>query len=166
MKNMGIMLLALSGILAGLSKIAELRGRERLLASVINALEILKNEIVTNRTPIRDAVYIMSKDKRLEGFCASVLEYGLSDEKSFSEQFSDAVVDKLSVLPSDCIDALTALSGTLGRYDSYLQSEAIDRCKHRLEAAHAELRSRQRDNERLYLGLYGGLSVIAAIVLI
>lgn len=167
MRYIGALLIAAAAVIAGLRKAAEHKNRVKLIFSVINALELMKNEIVTLRTPMLEAVYIIEKDKRLSEFCGELLKYGGAvSEKSFGEIWMDAAADKLSALPQGCLDAVKNLGTVLGRYDSQLQSAAIDRCMVILNVAGEEQSAQLRDRERLCVGAYGGLGLIAAIILI
>ena len=108
-----------------------------------------------------------SGPKTTESFAASVCERLKSlDESSFSELWNESVSENLSCLPQRCTTALCELGASLGRYDAELQSAAADRCLSLLCSELAAEEAKQKANEKMYIGLCGGLSLIAALVLV
>lgn len=165
MRHIGSILIAVSALIVGVFRASEYKNEARLISSLINALEILKSEIVTRRTPMLDVVYIIMKDRRLSGFCAELLKYAdEAYEKSFGDIWTEAVTEKLSALPQSCLDAVMSLAPVLGRYGTELQSEAIERCTAVLQAEADAHSAQLRDRVRLYIGAYGGIGLIVAIL--
>lgn len=169
MTYLGALVIVISAFFIGVSKAREEKYRVKTLRELISALDILKNEICTNKTPIGK---ILSMDciltfKTLNPFFKA-LETEFSDlgDKRFSNIWSECINNTLTMLPDKSMNEFLALGNNLGRYDSELQREAIERCMHVLQSECEELERGLNNNEKMYIGLYGGAGLVLALVLI
>lgn len=169
MTYLGALVVVISAFFIGVSKAREEKNRVRTLRDLISALDILKNEICTNKTPIGK---ILSMDcmltfKTLNSFFKA-LETEFSDlgDKRFSNIWSECINNTLMLLPDKSKNELLVLGNNLGRYDSELQKEAIERCIRVLQSECEELERGLNNNEKMYIGLYGGAGLVLALVLI
>lgn len=169
MTYFGAIILVLSALYIGVSKAREERLKTKTLRELCAALEILKNEICTNKTPVAKVISMQSlkSQKTLKQFFTE-LEKGFSDlgERRFSDIWCDSLSNTLNVLPEKSKAELLALGNSIGRYDSDLQKSAIERCIYTLQSECESLESGLNNNERMYIGLSGGAGLILALMLI
>lgn len=169
MNLFGASLIVVAGFYIGFLKASEIRRRVAVLRGVCTMTELIRNEISSRRTPMDELFSMLQKSgpKTTESFAASVCDRLKSlDESSFSELWNESVSENLSCLPQRCTTALCELGASLGRYDAELQSAAADRCLSLLCSELAAEEAKQKANEKMYIGLCGGLSLIAALVLV
>mgnify|MGYP000201809756 CR=1 FL=1 len=67
---------------------------------------------------------------------------------------------------NNCGCGKCTIGSSLGRYDSAMQCEMLDRCINELSAEQNALRKTLCANKRMYIGIGGSVGLIIAIVLI
>lgn len=169
MTYLGAIIVIISAFFIGISKAREEKTKVCMLRELCISLDILKNEICTNKTPLGKALSLNSVKsfKCINGFFNEI-ENELSDlgDKRFSDIWGECINRTLKLLPEKSKEELSALGSTLGRYDCDLQRCSIERCICILQSECTELEKGLRDNEKMYIGLYGGAGFILALVLI
>lgn len=169
MTYFGAIILVISALYIGVSKAREERLRVKTLRELCSALEILKNEICTNRTSLGKLISMQSlhSSDALDSFF-SELEKCFSDlgDRRFSDIWNECIESSLSILPDKSKGELIALGNSLGRYDSDLQMQAIQRCAYALECECEALENGLLNNEKMYIGLSGGTGLILALMLV
>ena len=169
MTYFGALILAISAFCVGIYKAKDEEKKVKALREICLALEILKNEICTSKTPIGKVLSLNSIKafKTTAPFFAEMeREFSSLGEKRFADIWSESVRESLSFLPDKSKNLLMALGGSLGKYDSDLQNLSIERCISALQAEGEELDKKLKDNEKMYIGLYGGAGLIVALMLI
>lgn len=169
MTYLGAFILIISALFIGVSKAKEEKCKVETLRELRLALDIFKNEICTNKTPIGKVTSMESLKafSNLRQFFSELeSQFGCIGDKRFADIWSDSILKTLNQIPEKSKNALIALGNSLGRYDSDLQREAIEQCIHILQSECEELERGLTDNEKMYIGLYGGAGLILALVLI
>jgi len=153
----------------GLNKSRQLKMRTDTLSELISFLEILNNEIVSNRTPIKR---ILSSNILPEYSCISsfIDELNRNMEKLGSQSFSHIWSRSLECikkyLSHSVYMSLKILGNSIGRYDGQLQSMAINRCIYELSAEYEVVKQSLKSNQKVYMGLSTGIGIIISLVLI
>ncbi len=153
----------------GIIKARGLTELDSTYSSLLSALELLKNEICTNMTPLCGALELAgrSSDKPVKNFLGSV-GAGLPSlgSSTFSDIWSAAVKHELPMLPESCSSSLVSLGNSLGRYDADLQRLAIERCSAQIAAAQCSLRENACANKRMYVGAGASTGLIVVILML
>ena len=159
-----LLILALSGF--GVIQTMELKQRPRELRMMIDAMALLRNDIVSRMLPLPDAL------AHAGGSCSGLARYFLitvSDRLgNSSEQFSsiwEGSVDLLNILSREDRAVLCRLGSHLGRFDAAAQGEAIDACILSLKQNEAQACEYEKQYSRLYTGLGLTLGAMLAVVL-
>ncbi len=169
MKCLGAVMLTAALTAIGISKAAECRKRLSVLQSVLLMLDIIKSELCTNRATIIRIIECIKQSARGDVKRFADKLKGSMDrlgEVEFSTLWHEAVTETLAVLPEECLSELISLGASLGRYNADMQGEAIDRCKLTFNRSLEELRPQSAKMQKMYIGLYGGVGLIAAVMLI
>ena len=169
MTYIGALILIISALFVGVSRAKEEKHKVKTLRELCSALDIFKNEICANKTPIGKvaAMESLKAFSNLRPFFTE-LEYQFESlgEKRFTDIWSESVLKTLKQIPEKSKNELIALGNSLGRYDSDLQRAVIERCIQVLKSECEELERGLSDNEKMYIGLYGGAGLILALALI
>lgn len=169
MRYIGAIFVISSLLFAGISKASECKKCCKTLQNLILMLNLLKNEICTARTPVNR---IMSKaaagfqgevSQFAEMVCKEIENLG---EKDFSEIWSNSANKSLLSIPNECLCEIFGLGTSIGRYNAELQALDIDRCSNTLNAYLANYQPELKNKQKMYIGLYGGIGMIVAVVLI
>lgn len=169
MKLIGAVLLTAAASIMGFFKARELRASSQALREIISLLELMRNEICTRRTPIKQLfLYPNMPDYRyikvlLNGIEAELPSLG---SKSFAQIWYENTEKSLQMLSKSSRQAVKDLGSTIGKYDAELQATSIDRCIYELNDEYAKLNDGLKSNEKMYIGLGTGIGLIFAIVLI
>lgn len=169
MTYIGALILVISAFFVGVSKAKEEKCKVETLRELCSALDIFKNEICSNKTPIGKVISLDSLKMlpNLSPFFSELeCQFGCLGDKRFSDIWSESVLKTLKQIPEKSKNELIALGNSLGRYDSDLQRDAIERCMHILQSECEELERGLSNNEKMYIGLFGGAGLILALVLI
>ena len=169
MTYLGALLLVIPALFVGISKAKDEKHKVETLRELSAALGILKNEICTNKTPLGKVISMHSVKAfpNLKPFFSELeSEFESLGDKRFSDIWNESVLKKLNQIPEKSKTELIALGSSLGRYDSDLQRDAIERCINVLQSECEELESNLQNNEKMYVGLYGGAGIILALMLI
>ena len=169
MSYIGAIILVISALYIGVSKAREERCKVKTLRELCSALDILKNEICTNRTPIGKVISMqrLNSFEAINGFF-SILgnEFENLGDRRFADIWSECIEQALGILPDKSKTELIALGNSIGRYDSELQKQAIERCSNALQSECEALESVLINNEKMYIGLSGGAGAILALMLV
>ena len=169
MTYLGALIVVIAAFSVGIAKAKEEKRKVDILRELCSFLEVVKNEICTNKTPLKKLFKSESLKglTHIGGFVSSV-SAGFSElgEKRFCDIWSEALDDSLDILTEKSKSALLSLGTSLGRYDSEMQKCAIERCLHTLQNECEELEGSLPNNERMYIGLGGGAGLILALMLI
>ena len=169
MKTIGAILIFLSAAFWGISQAKQIKDRNCFLKETISMLEIMKNEICTNRVTVKSILKSLENNRFIYISC---FIDGLKEamdalgEESMSEIWSECVNRYLRILSPQAQYALNSLGHSIGRYDIQKQSTAFDRCIQGLSAEEAEDSRQLKSNEKMYIGLGSGAGAIAALLLI
>lgn len=169
MNYFGAALVAISGFYVGFLKAREQKQRLSLLRDVCAMTELIRNEISSMRTPMDELFDMLAKSGPAStrafsaAMCQRLKKLG---ESSFSALWSETVHDRLGCLSERSQAALCEFGASLGRYDAELQASAADRCMIALGSELSSAREKEKANEKMYIGLCGGLSLIVALVLV
>lgn len=153
----------------GLQKASEVRQKAKALRGVCFIIETIGNEIAARKTPLIDIFAMLSLAAPIEvrGFCKAIKAgLGSLGEMSFCEIWSEAVSKELILPSEECIAALKEVGASLGRYDAELQKAALDRALMLLTKELSSYSAFAKANEKMYIALGGGISMIAALMLI
>ena len=169
MKLIGAIMLTAAASVMGFFKARDLKAALQALREMISLLELMRNEIFTRRTPIKQ-IFSCSNlpDYRYMNSFISSLETELSSlgSKSFTQIWCENAEKTLQMLSKSSKQALKALGSSIGKYDAELQAACIDRCMSELNSEYAKLNEGLRNNEKMYIGLGTGIGLIFAIILV
>lgn len=169
MRGMGAVAVIVSMAWCGFSKCLLLKKRERVLASLLAMLELMKNEICSRKTPMKMILTRINafEEPYVRAFSGQLVsDMDSLGERSFAELWCEAADRQFDILPEPALRALKTLGLSLGKYGAELQSCAIDNCVDTLKKEHEELKSRMQSDSRMYIGLYSGIGIITAVILI
>lgn len=169
MNYIGAILLVAAGFYIGLSRAREQRIKVKTLRGVCLMLEVIKSEICSRRTPMDELFSYLSSSGAVEirGFADSMRKkLRFLNEKSFSQLWCESVESYLKNLPQDCLAVVCEMGTSLGRYDADMQTLAIERALKTLSTRLSELETSLKSDEKMYIALGCGVSLIAALVLI
>ena len=169
MKLIGAIMLTAAASVMGFFKARDLKAALQALREMISLLELMRNEICTRRTPIKQIFSCSNlSDYRYMNSFISSLETELSSlgSKSFTQIWCENAEKTLQMLSKSSKQALKALGSSIGKYDAELQAASIDRCINELSSEYEKLNAGLRDNEKMYIGLGTGIGLIAAIILV
>ncbi|MCI6184952.1 MAG: stage III sporulation protein AB [Clostridiales bacterium] len=169
MNLIGAMLVMLGCTAAGIIKAHSLSQLDKTYSTLISALMLMKSEISSRAAALDDVLSIVFG--AVTGDAARFIEAVIGDfsklgDETFCTIWSSAAESCLQCVSQRSLSALKALGGSLGRYDSSMQCEAIDRCISELSAEQKSLRETLGANKRMYVGIGGAAGLITAIVLI
>ena len=169
MTYLGALIVVISALSLGVFKAKEERTKTKTLCELCSMLEMFENEICTNRTPLGKVISARSMKSLvlLRPFLSS-MQSGFKDlgDRRFFDIWSESINNTLMLLPEKSKSELIKLGNSLGRYDSDLQRNAIERCMSVLRSECEELESGLKNNEKMYIGLSGGAGLILALMLI
>lgn len=169
MTYLGALVLVISVLFVGISKAKEEKRKVKTLRELCSALDIFKNEICTNKTAIGKVISMESvRNFPNISLFFSELESQLEDlgDRRFADIWRESVFKTLNLLSEKSRNELLALGSNLGKYDSDLQRDSIEKCIYVLQSECEELERGLVNNEKMYIGLYGGMGLILALVLI
>lgn len=170
LKMIGAFLIVAGTTAWGACSVLRMRGRVKALNSLIWSLELMREEICTNLTPMPELLELMAKSapkpaselfRRASG---SLCELG---RKSFREIWQAAVEETPSLLlePEER-EILTELGGGLGKYDFESQGRVIRSAVRKLEAKAEKAEKERAANSRLHAFLGVAAGMFAVVVLI
>lgn len=169
MNIFGAVLLTAAGFYIGFAKARELKVRVSTLRAVCMMIEIIKSEISSRRSPMDELFVLLAKTvpNEAKSFTLTVHD-SLSrlGENSFSEIWNKAAESELHALSERSVGVLRELGSTLGRYDADMQTDAADRALILLSNELQAMEAKVRAEEKMYIALGGGLSMIASLMLI
>lgn len=169
MKIIGFVLLTSAAAAIGVFKAAELKKCVAALSELIAILELMRNEICTRRTPMKQLMSANSlhEYKYIQPFTFALDEHmNMLGNISFSRIWSDCVNENILFISDESRSCLINLGSSLGRYDAQLQAAAIDRCISELEREYKDLCANLKSNQKMYIGLGTGLGLVVSIILI
>lgn len=169
MKLLGAVLFAAAASVMGFFKARELKASLQSLKEIISLLELIRNEICTRRTPLKQLFSCSNlPDYRYINAFLSGLEAGLPSlgSKSFAQIWCDNAEKTLQMLSKSSRQALKDLGSSIGKYDAELQASSIDRCISELSGEYEKLNEGLKNNEKMYIGLGTGIGLIFAIILV
>ncbi len=163
MNALGAVLLAASGLLAGLRAAGSVRRRERSAAALCRLLELMRFELSRFRTPL-PALFV-SLAERTEG-CAGTLCARASMALAVDgTRFRAAWAFACEPLDAAEKAVLLPLGEVLGRYGAREQEAALDAALAEMERLRDERRARAGERRRLYIGLFTAGGLLAAVLL-
>ncbi len=169
MSYIGALLIVAVGFAMGLQKAREVRQKAKALRGVCFIIEAIGNEIVARKTPLIDIFAMLSVTAPIEvrSFCKAI-KSGFNDlgEMGFCEIWSEAVSGELILPSEESTAALKEVGASLGRYDAELQKAALDRALMLLTNELSSYSAFAKANEKMYIALGGGISMIAVLMLI
>ncbi len=169
MSYVGAILITVSAALIGFSKAYELKKSVETLSELVSLLELLRNEICTRRTPMKQVLStgFISGYKHIKPFVLSLNEHlSLLGNKSFSQIWAECIADSITNISDESRSCLVNLGSSLGRYDAQLQAASIDRCISELEHEYKSIYQNLKSNQKMYIGLAAGMGLIVSIILI
>lgn len=169
MKLIGAIMLTAAASVMGFFKARDLKAASQALREMISLLELMRNEIFTRRTPLRQlfSCSSMPRYQYINSFIGS-LEAGLASlgSRSFAQIWCECAEKELALLDKSGRQAVKDLGSSIGKYDAELQAACIDRCMSELNSEYAKLNEGLRNNEKMYIGLGTGIGLIFAIILV
>ena len=169
MKLSGACLFCIAALYVGIIKANELKNSTVLLREIISFLTLMKNEICTRRTPVKEIIKTacVMKYTFLSDFLHRLSDsFPMLGEKSFGELWAESVDERLVKLPEPLSTELKKLGCSIGRYDSELQAESIENCMAAFsEELHAKASS-LASNQKLSVCLTLSAGLIVTILLI
>ena len=164
-KAIGILLIVASCSVTGISVSRGYLQRVNGIKSFINALQIIKAELVFKSTPIGDIFRILIE--KCSGASRDFFSAKCNTDEG--ETGEPDVCKELMVkhrFKNDEIDVIKGVLSVLGRYDIGTQSETIDRGIAQLEEIKCQAESERQKNGKLSstLGIMTGI-VIAVLLL-
>ncbi len=169
MSYIGAILLTASAALIGIFKAAELKKSVEILSELTSLLELLRNEICTRRTPMKQVLSVkaLPEYKYIQPFVLSLDErLKLLGNKSFAHIWAECITESITNLSEESRNSLVNLGSSLGRYDAQLQAASIDRCIGDLEREYKSIYENLKCNQKMYIGLGTGMGLIVSIILI
>lgn len=169
MRYMGCILLVMGGFYLGVRRAGDVKAKVATLRAVCAMIELIKNEICSRRTPLNELFLSLSSSaprevlpfvKDVSGRLSTLGEY------SFSEIWRSSADENLGVLSEQSLCAVSEFGQSLGRYEASLQGSAADRAMAILGSELKKLESTARAEEKMHIALGGGLSLIAALMLL
>lgn len=168
MKLLGGILLTSAASAIGIYMAIQSKRSVRLLGEMLSFLEIMRNEICTRRTPMKQVLCCSNMPKYicLSGFISGIQnELDKLGSKSFTQIWCECADENLLFLSENSRQVIKNLGSSLGRYDAELQAASIDRCICELTAEYEALSGCLKNNEKMYIGLGTGIGLIFSIVL-
>ena len=159
-----LLILALSGF--GFIRTMDLKQRPRELRMMLDAMTLLRNDIVSRTLPLPDALAHVGGTCRGSArtlFISSKDKLGSSTQQ-FASVWSDQVA-QLSVLSREDRTVLCQLRAHLGQFDAQAQGRAIDACISALKRNEAQASEYANQYSRLYTGLGLTLGAMLAVIL-
>lgn len=169
MKLLGAVLFAAAASVMGFFKAWELKVSIQSLREIISLLELMRNEICTRRTPLKQLFSCsnMPNYRFINGFIRGLeAELPSLGSKSFAQIWCDNAEKTLQMLRKSSRQALKDLGSSIGKYDAELQASSIDRCISELSGEYEKLNEGFKNNEKMYIGLGTGIGLIFAIILV
>lgn len=169
MKIIGLVLLTAAAAAIGVFKASELKKSVALLSELIAFLELMRNEICSRRTPMKQllSANTLPEYKYIQSFTSALDEQlKLLGNISFFQIWTECVNEYILLISQESRRNLINLGSSLGRYDAQLQATAIDRCISELEREYKSLCANMRSNQKMYIGLGTGMGLIVSIILI
>ena len=169
MKIIGLVLLTAAAAAIGVFKASELKKCVAALSELIAFLELIRNEICTRRTPMKQLMSAnnLHEYKYIKPFTSALDEHmNMLGNMSFSQIWTECVNENISFISEESRSCLINLGSSLGRYDAQLQAAAIDRCINALEREYKDLCTDLKSNQKMYIGLGTGMGLIVSIILI
>lgn len=169
MRIIGLVLLTAAAAAIGVFKASELKKSVATLSELIAFLELMRNEICTRRTPMKQllSASTLPEYKCIQPF-TSELDKQLKQlgNMSFFQIWTECVNEYILLISQESKYCLVSLGSSLGRYDAQLQAAAIDRCISELEREYKVLCANLKSNQKMYIGLGTGMGLIVSIILI
>lgn len=169
MKLFGAVLLAAASTAIGLLKALGLKSSVLTLRETISLLELVRNEICTRKTPLKQIFNCANlPDYRCITEFVNTIEAEISKlgNKTFAQIWCESIDEHLLPLSEKSRQALKNLGSSLGKYDAELQAASIDRCIDELTVEYSVLNEGLKCNEKMFIGLGTGIGLIFAIILI
>lgn len=169
MRLLGAFMIVTAMSMIGILKYAEYKKCCNVLRDISSMLELMKSEICTYHAPINRVL-----DRIYSGFDGEIKDFAkeltasldLLGDRGFSRLWVDAALKTLNFIPNDCMKELKLLGTSIGRYNTEIQSEALDRCEAYFIKKYNEWQLQLKAKEKMYIGLYSGAGLIAAIAMI
>ncbi len=169
MKLLGAVMLAAAASVMGFYKARELKVSQQTLREILSLLELMRNEICTRRTPLKQLFSCSNlPDYRYINGFINELEAELPSlgSKTFAQIWCESAEKTLQMLTKSSRQALKDLGSSIGKYDAVLQAASIDRCISELNGEYEKLNEGLKNNEKMYIGLGTGIGLIFAIILV
>lgn len=169
MRWIGAILVAGGAAAASLSAVQRLGARVRLLAALMDALEIIRAELQFNLTPLPALMELLASGapapaRPFFARCARLMD--LLGAHSFQALWNKALAETEGAWLTPERELMAALGGMLGRYDAEAQSRAVSYTRARMEALWRGAEEKRARQGRVYgaLGLASGLAVVIILL--
>ena len=170
MKILGALLIVIAGGAMGAYRSEKLKKRAELLRSMTGALVIMRQEICTYLTPMRElAEKLAERSDDGTGVFFSKLSEGLNGlgDRQLGEIWTEAVSNTAELcLTAEETAELCRLGWELGRFAAEQQEQAITACIGRMESFAFEAEKVCAEKGRLCMGLGFISGAMLAVVLI
>lgn len=167
MRLLGAVLLVAGCAGVGWRRTRALREQVTALEDMVAALDLLRGEILTNRTPLPEVAGELARSGpgSVRGVFAAVYA-GLRcpGGRGFPELWRRSLA-QCRALEGEAAGALERLGTKLGRFAAPEQAAAIDRCIARLERELAESREKLRRDGRLGPALGAAAGLVGSVLL-
>lgn len=170
LKATGIFLILCSGLGLGRTKCREIRERERCLRTIIQMLQLLKEEIRYGNTPLPEAFFSISEKQNtgLKEFLCSVahtMKEGKQDSVSESIRSNARKASERWLLSKEEKEAFCAFGEHLGYLDLNVQIRELDRQIRIFEIYLEEHQKKMPGLLRLYQSMGVILAVLFSVIL-
>lgn len=152
----------------GISLNRDMRERRRALKSHIEALYLIKSELIFKNTPLKAIISLL--DEKCGGracdFYRVTYDYaerGLTFSKAAEKNYSMLKKDGLT---KEDIEIIRTVCGVLGRYDAAAQVEMINKALERLNEALSALNTELAAKGKLYRAIGATTGIVLALIVI
>ena len=169
LKMVGAVLLLAGGIGLGLSAVRRLERRVTALRSLIQALELMEQELDFRLPPMRELIFETAQrtaepaSKFLRACAESMEEL---EGKPLSGLWQQAAREELSALKPCDLETLFSVGAILGRYDAESQRSVISAARERLSGFLAEALDERHRQGRVYGTLGAAAGAFLVILLL
>lgn len=169
LKILGAMLIICGTGAWGIGSAMRMRNRVSSLKALVESMEMLKDEICVNLTPLGDVMNILGRcaSKPISVFYENV-SAGLTKiaDIGFFGVWMEALDKSESIILGEAErDVLIRLGAGLGKYDAESQGRVIANAKRNLEKIEAKAETEKETNSRLHAFLGVAAGMMAVVVL-
>jgi len=163
MTALGALLVAASGVLAGVLGAKALRAQAERARQLARMLELMRFELERFKTPLPDLFGAL--EARTDGTAAELCGRVSACLAAVDVRFSAAWRFACENLSKQEREILLPLGEILGRYGAEEQAAALDAALSDMRRLAEERRMELRDKSRLFLGLGAACGLLAAVLL-